>query len=114
MDHRLLPPSSCELRLEAGQTLLGTARAGTWLQVRRGVVVVQPAPRWLGDCMVAPAHRLVAGAGIALDEDGWWRLAVDAGPAVLQCLQPVDPPTRSWLARGIAALREVTRRRVPS
>lgn len=114
MDHLLLPPSTSLLKLEAHQTLLAAARAGTWLQVKRGVVVVQPPPRWLGDCMAAPARRLAPGAGIAVDEDGWWRFVAEAGPAELDCICAVEAPSTPWLERILAALRVVTRRLRPS
>lgn len=111
--HRL-PPSGAQLRLEAHETLLASARAGTWLQVDRGVLIVQPPMRWLGERMVAPVHRLVAGAGLLLDEDGWWRFVVDTGPMEMRCVRPVDPPTHRWLHRCAAALRDLTRRLRPS
>lgn len=119
-DHAMhrLPPAGAQLRLEAHETLLATARAGTWLQVRSGVLIVQPPMRWLGECMVAPVHRLGAGAELLLDEDGWWRFAVDTGPVELQCVRPVGPAGPRWLGRWLQrcldALRETTRRTRPS
>lgn len=113
-----LPPSSSHLRLESHETLLAAARTGTWLQVRSGVLLVQPPPRWLGECMVAPAHRLGPGAGLLVGEDGWWRFVADHGPVELHCVRAVDRPASRWVVRGLArartALREITRRLRPT
>lgn len=113
-----LPSSRAQIHLEAQQTLLAAARTGTWVQVRTGVLIVQPPPRWLGECMVAPTHRLAAGAGLLIDEDGWWRFMADRGPVELQCMRAVGPALPAWLARaagrGLQALREITRRLRPS
>lgn len=115
--HRL-PTSGARLHLDSHETLLAAARAGTWLQVRSGVLIAQPPPRWLGECMVAPTHRLGAGAGLLIDEDGWWRFVADHGPVDLQCVRAV-PPAGAGLggrivARVLAWLRSLDRRLRPS
>lgn len=115
--HRL-PASSARLHLDSHETMLAAARAGTWLQVRSGVLIAQPPPRWLGDCMVAPTHRLGAGAGMLIDEDGWWRFVADHGPVDLHCVRAVEAPRAGLVGQAVARLfsrlREITRRLRPS
>jgi hypothetical protein len=98
------------LHLQPGQTTLSFAKAGTWLQVHRGVLVVQAAPQWLGERIVAPVQRVPAGAGHGVAASGWLRLSAEAGPVELHCRVP--PPlvvgwfaqvlVRAWAGRPLA------------
>ncbi len=110
MDPRLLTPTGSPIRLGAHQALLGTARAGTWLQVQRGVLAVQAAPRALDFGLPAPAQRLTAGAGMALSSDGWWRLAADTGPVEVRVVAPAEVTAHGASAAFAAWLREVAHR----
>lgn len=113
-----LPASSTRLHLEPQQTLIAAADAGTWLQVRSGVLLAQAPARWLGDTWIAPAHRLRAGAGLMIDEAGWWRFVADHGPVELDCRRGASPGALERFGAALAALRQrlraATRRLRPS
>lgn len=113
-----LPASRTRLHLESRQTLIAAADAGTWLQVRSGVLLAQAPATWLGDTWIAPAHRLGAGAGLMIDEAGWWQFVADHGPVELDCRRTGPPGTLERLGAALAGLlrrlRAAARRPEPS
>ncbi|MFM9914732.1 MAG: hypothetical protein ACKVOX_02905 [Rhizobacter sp.] len=94
------------IRIEAGGTAQLCVRADTYLQVRRGRVVVHDAPRWLSDTMLPVQRRLVDGEGHHVMQRGWLHLQA-LTPTELVVHQPA-PGSRPWdrLGRAVSdALR---------
>ncbi len=108
------PPPLQRHVLAAGQQLSLHLAAGSTVHVKRGSLVLQEAPRWVGETVLRPSARLAEGQAHTLAERGWINLQAGAERSELWCAAPVSawttatrrwPSFRSLWLTAVAAVR---------